>query len=748
MKKSNQKKELKLDALLGQAQQMVAARRFDEAEAVCRKILEIDKGHKGAIVLLAQAAFVRGRPTESVLLLQKAIDLDPGDAQLYANLGQVLSRLGQSNDAIRAYQHAAALKPDFIDALIAAGSLLIMLGRHHEAVAVNQQALQIRDDYAPVYYNLGIAQAACGNTGEALDNYEHAVSLKPDYDKAFFNLAHLKRSLGDVGGALEGYRQAARLVPEQKLYWQQFAHCLRALDPDDIDQELEADILRCLNIGGIDHRGLVKPVLALTARKCLPKSLPNADRSARRHSLTEAVRENSLASLYQYQPLCLILERALLNDCDFERFLTDLRFAFVQAWVAQDIGEDVSEDAVRFLAALGQQCFLNEYVYFEDSEERKSVGILRSGIEEALRAGDSVADGAIALLGCYEALGSIFQERTPAILAGRDRQGVLSRLVELQVSEPKQEQQLAADIATLTDMESFRTDPVWQQYEENPYPRWISLPFTVPRPASDVFGQLFPHLLRDGTQFPSSFKILVTGCGTGRHALMTAMRFIGGSVTAIDFSRASLAFAARKAQALGIRNIEFAQADLLQVDNILGQFDIIEAVGILHHLPDPMEGWRRLCDHLRPGGFMKIGLYSDLGRQSVRAAQELAAQWGLGATADDIRVFRQRIMELDDTVAAHQLTRFSDFYTLSGCRDLAFHAREQWFTLPQIENDLRELGLTFVGFELEEQAYLRDYKARFPLDPDATSLEYWHQYELQHPEAFASLYQFWVQRPQ
>ena len=297
-------------------------------------------------------------------------------------------------------------------------------------------------------------------------------------------------------------------------------------------------------------------------------------------------------------------------------------------------------------------------------------------------------------------------------------------------------------------MESIRSDPVWQQYEENPYPRWVSLPFVVPRPAGDVFGQLFPHLLRDGAKFPSSLKTLVTGCGTGRHALITARRFIGGSVTAIDFSRSGLAFAERQAKRLDVKNLEFGEADIMRLDDAMGQYDIIEAVGILHHLADPLDGWRRLCDHLRPGGLMKIGLYSEFGREPVRAAQELAEQGGLSSTADDIRTFRDKIMQLDEYSEAHQLTRFSDFYSLSGCRDLAFHEREQWFTLPQIEQMLGELGLTFVGFELEEQAYLRDYQAQFPLDPDATSLEYWHQYELQHPELFASMYQFWVQRPQ
>jgi hypothetical protein len=57
-----------------------------------------------------------------------------------------------------------------------------------------------------------------------------------------------------------------------------------------------------------------------------------------------------------------------------------------------------------------------------------------------------------------------------------------------------------------------------------------------------------------------------------------------------------------------------------------------------------------------------------------------------------------------------------------------------------------QLGLAFVGFELEDPAYLRDYKMRYPLDPEAVSLDNWYQYETQQPGLFASRYQFWVRK--
>ena len=49
-------------------------------------------------------------------------------------------------------------------------------------------------------------------------------------------------------------------------------------------------------------------------------------------------------------------------------------------------------------------------------------------------------------------------------------------------------------------------------------------------------------------QFPESPEILVAGCGTGQHALITASRFSNARVLAVDLSLSSLSYAMRKTQ--------------------------------------------------------------------------------------------------------------------------------------------------------------------------------------------------------
>ena len=57
----------------------------------------------------------------------------------------------------------------------------------------------------------------------------------------------------------------------------------------------------------------------------------------------------------------------------------------------------------------------------------------------------------------------------------------------------------------------------------------------------------------------------------------TAARFKGSNVLAIDLSLSSLAYAKRKTEELGFQNIEYMQADILNLKQFNNRFDIIES---------------------------------------------------------------------------------------------------------------------------------------------------------------------------
>jgi SAM-dependent methyltransferase len=239
--------------------------------------------------------------------------------------------------------------------------------------------------------------------------------------------------------------------------------------------------------------------------------------------------------------------------------------------------------------------------------------------------------------------------------------------------------------------------------------------------------------------------LLIAGCGTGQQVLDVAQTIVGTRTLAIDLSLSSLCYAKRQTEALGISNIEFGQADILQLGTLGRSFDVIDCGGVLHHLGDPEAGWSVLVSLLRPNGFMRIALYSELAREHIVAARKLIADRGIGRTADDIRRFRQELLANPDTSLANQIMTNIDFFGTSMCRDLLFHVQEHRFTVPRIKVFLDANGLEFIGFMVPPKVR-HSYAKRFPEDLAMNDLDHWHVFEQENPRTFIGMYQFWVQK--
>ena len=86
----------------------------------------------------------------------------------------------------------------------------------------------------------------------------------------------------------------------------------------------------------------------------------------------------------------------------------------------------------------------------------------------------------------------------------------------------------------------------------------------------------------------------------------------------------------------------------------------------------------------------------------------------------------------------------ADFFSLSPCRDLIFHVQEKRFTIPELGEAIRDLGLSFLGFELRDPAVERMFRRAYPDRRDGLSLGCWAAFEAAHPDTFAEMYNFWV----
>ncbi len=576
------------------------------------------------------------------------------------------------------------------------GGLLAEAMRHHQAGQLApaergyRDVLAIDPHHADALHWLGVAASQRGDQTEALHCFRQALTLRPDSAAIATNIAHALLLTGRAEEAANA-----------------------ATDALAIAETPQAKALFVQALGRSDNAGQLGPSRAMMTRAIVERWTRPADvaRIAAQVIMTsvapheQAVRADPL--------LIALLTAAPIVTMELERHLTQLRRALLTRARADDSAD---QRTLALFAALARQCFINEYVFAQGADEIAQVEALHT----RLAAGETLSQLRLIAVAAYVPLHAI--EGAERLLSQTWPESIAPLLVQ-QLAEPLAERELRATIPQLTAISGDVSRAVQNQYEDNPYPRWSD---TAAAPATQV----------------RPFEALVAGCGTGRQSVELAQRHPTARILAIDLSLTSLSYALRKTRELGLTNITYAQADIMALGTIGRRFDLIEANGVLHHLADPWAGWRVLLSLLRPGGEMRIGLYSERARRPVTTAHAFIVKHRYGRTPDDIRRFRQDVLAEE---ALAMLPQSRDFYTVSGCRDLLFHVQEHRMTLPQIKDFIAANGLTFRGFELDA-ATLQAYRRRYPADQAGTDLDCWHAFEEIYPNTFVRMYQFRVRK--
>jgi len=577
-----------------------------EAEADGRRALALKPDHAAVYSNLGYALLMQGRSTEAEAYCRQALKLDPGYPEGHNNLGNVLKDQGRLEEAELCYRQAIDRQPDMVEAHNNLGLVLKDKGQLADAEACYRRALALRPDFADAICNLGHLLLDLGEIGHALDAAQRALSAKANTDAKALFVRCIDRSAGagaisDIGALRRNLVRALMEPWGRPSQLAGFAASVLKQDP---------------LIGGWVER----------ANDAWPS----------RPSEPELLGPSDWLTIGDDELLIGLLESTPVCDIGLERFLTAARLILLEAAAAAADPTALDAAMLKVGCALAQQCYVNDYVFALAEGELDQALRLRAALIARIAAGEPVPALWLAAVASYVPLSSLPADAILPRSWPEDLEGLLTQ----QVSEPLEDRNARASIPRLTLITDGVSLLVQQQYEENPYPRWVKTasdvrPTTVavylhrrlPLASLGDFGRL------DGNQ------ILIAGCGTGQHSIETAQRLAGVDMVAIDLSLTSLCYAQRKSRALGSTRLQYAQADILQLGAIGRTFDLIEAGGVLHHLADPLAGWRVLISILRPGGVMRVGLYSKLARSHLVAAQALIAEGGYGRSADEVRRF-------------------------------------------------------------------------------------------------------------
>ena len=152
------------------------------------------------------------------------------------------------------------------------------------------------------------------------------------------------------------------------------------------------------------------------------------------------------------------------------------------------------------------------------------------------------------------------------------------------------------------------TTKVAKMYKEYPYPS----PSTQVSQTNELLNLLRIFELENKTKFENK-KFLDAGSGSGHRITNVALYYKKCSFLGIDISDSSLKIANTLKNKNHLQNIQFKKFNLMNSTLILGKFDFILCMGVLHHLSNPMKGLENILQSLKKDGIIFLYLYGKLG---------------------------------------------------------------------------------------------------------------------------------------
>jgi len=621
--------------------------------------------------------------------------------------------------------------PDHTEALHLKGSIEYLQENYEQAEQLLDKAIAIEPAQPYYLYNRGLVHISQGQIEKAEDLFLSALKLCPQESKIQYMLGEICRIKGQSHKAYLIYRTLVRAGKVDDNLTYGLFECLRSIHVNSFDKAVEQDIIKYFNFKNVDFNHASRFI---------------ASHFIEKYNLSSEQPEINVEEIASDPLFNTFLQKTIITEPHIEVLLVQLRKHLLFQYSNHS---SFTEPLSHLCNSIGIQSHNNEYVHYYEQNEEQIVDSFISLIELELKKTNPDLEILAQYLSIiamyvpifqapfYNQLKSIKRDQWPTLYGAL----LNETLFERELEDWKQN-----EIQSVSKIENPTSTKVKEQYEENPYPRWISFNYRKPLPLSSVLQQSLSGFKVPQFITNREVNILVAGCGTGRHAISIAKNYKDVRVTAIDISKKSLSYAIRKADEYKIKNLEFYQGDILSLQGFENQFEIIECAGVLHHLKEPEEGLRVLLKCLIDGGLMKLGLYSGKAREHISLLRDLTKDLDKSSQPDFIREVRYSVLTGQISNDLTKVLDTTDFYSMSGCRDLLFHFQEHCFDTSMIKDWCQSYDLNFLGFDSLKRGVLQSYQALFPNDPHARDLSTWAEFEERYPNTFDNMYQFWVQK--
>ena len=611
------------------------------------------------------------------------------------------------------------------------GSINYELKKYEKAINNFESIIKIDSDFSDAYYNLGIIFKNISQIDKSIDNFEKCIKINPKKFEAYNNLGNIYRDKQQIETAFNLYIESLEINPNYLIALQNLGVCLQDYEFIKYSIITEKHIINLLKKNKILRpvdivNNLIKFIYLNKEYELI---ISNTIKLEIGVSLDKLIDE-----FLKIKILMQLIEITPITNLKIEEKIKDLRSKIL---LKIDSINNL-ENAFKLVKLIASQCYINEYIYQIKAEENLVLIELEKELKNKFEINDiNKTILKVALLASYKPL---VEFDLPGKILNIPE---IKDLVDQQINNPQIEFNIQKNIKS-KEIKNSVSKKVKIQYEKNPYPRWEKIALkNAPEIPVKHFNNLNLNFNRELINYWDNINVLVAGCGTGQHALATASKYKRSFITAIDLSINSLSYAKRKADELEIKNIEFVQMDILDLKSINKKFNIIESIGVLHHMDNPFEGWRILNDSLENGGMIMIGLYSNIAREHIVKIRDDIKIKSFNFDKKNIIKFREKIIS-SNNLDYKLIKQSPDFYSFSNLIDLLFHVQESRFTIPEINKYINNLSLKFCGFENRQLINL--FSKTYRNHKDLYNLDLWNKFELDNPRIFAGMYQFWCQK--
>jgi tetratricopeptide (TPR) repeat protein len=169
-----------VDAQCEAACELCKLSRFDEAEAMFRRLLAHAPQTVRAMVELGYLLRERSRPAEAEAMLKQAIVLAPRNARALLGLGRLARQRGERAGALAYWESAAAAEPANVAAQLEIATELTEQGQFDEARRRIAASLATNPANGWAWRKLGLLERRRGDRAAALDAFNRALAMAAD----------------------------------------------------------------------------------------------------------------------------------------------------------------------------------------------------------------------------------------------------------------------------------------------------------------------------------------------------------------------------------------------------------------------------------------------------------------------------------------------------------------------------------------------------------------------------------------